>query len=281
MCGLFGWISKSTDTLTPETKKSLTFALGKKSETRGTDGWGILAEWYDKDKPFYRVSKTIGRFSTFSSTKTARKDTEKSHVVLGHTRMGTHGATSLKNTHPFSSSEFVWAHNGVIHNHENYLEDTLLIPEGDTDSECFGAWVSSIKKSPDGFLEAPQDQAFWVLDIATDKKYIMSTGKTLYYILENGVFCFSSELKITETAWESVFKKHVKALALEPKPLTATAWEITAKTLPCVAFTKQQDRSSSLLLGSPIPPYNQDMAKWYDGPEFAHLRTKNYSKWGD
>ena len=42
-----------------------------------------------------------------------------SHMLLGHTRAGTHGSNTIGNAHPFRFGTFVGTHNGVIMNHED------------------------------------------------------------------------------------------------------------------------------------------------------------------
>lgn len=202
MCGLFLWFEKKPGSLQAFEKVKLTEALGYKSESRGIDSWGCLVHG---DAPL-RIHKGIGAFGDRTSKEKLKKDVRRSNWVMGHTRQGTHGKSTMKNCHPFSQGNLIMAHNGVILE-SKYRKETTLMPEGETDSEAFLSWVVSRKQENlEAFLECNSSwEAFEIFDFRNDGLYIATRGRTLFVMENEKVIVCSSEAIITSSSWELVF----------------------------------------------------------------------------
>lgn len=105
MCGIVGYISKNTKSVT-----SIFVGL-KKLEYRGYDSWGITYLQNGK----LVVKKTLGKLSDEPI------NFPDSNIALGHTRWATHGGITLANSHPHfdCKGDIAIVHNGIV---ENYLE---------------------------------------------------------------------------------------------------------------------------------------------------------------
>lgn len=213
MCGLFGWFEKEKGSLKLDQKKLLTAVLGVKSQVRGTDSWGVFTVWTDKHKRWYRPHRGVGAFKT-ASRKKLWADIPTAEFVMGHTRMKTHGLAKIKNAHPFTCQEWHMAHNGVL-SEGTYLKETLIMPEGETDSEAFLCWVVSKKKGIEGFMETnTSENAFEVYNSKTNELFLISRGREIYAADMGDVVVWSSEKVITETSVHIGLGRQVEAKAL-------------------------------------------------------------------
>ena len=114
MCGIFGYIGKSTDAA------QIVFDGLKRLEYRGYDSWGVAASGKLKvESGKLRVEKHVGKIGT--STLNSQLSTLNSNIALGHTRWATHGGVTEANSHPHldCKGEIALIHNGIV---ENYLE---------------------------------------------------------------------------------------------------------------------------------------------------------------
>ena len=104
MCGIFGYIGKSTDAA------QKVFEGLKDIEYRGYDSWGI-AHFSNSQ---FKVAKDIGFLPASVNLPSAK-------LALGHTRWATHGGVTKENAHPHLSCDgkLALVHNGIV---ENYIE---------------------------------------------------------------------------------------------------------------------------------------------------------------
>lgn len=126
MCGLFGFIG-----IPSEATKNVVFNLGLDNERRGKDSSGIA---YAYQRGFI-VNKKVDVISNFLKTRKANRALESS-VIIGHTRLATHGEVNWKNAHPFRHGKWIFAHNGVISNFEEL--NLLLKKKYKVDSQVIG-----------------------------------------------------------------------------------------------------------------------------------------------
>jgi len=108
MCGIVGFTGKSN---------AAPFLLDGLSrlEYRGYDSAGIAL----LNNGEIKTEKTVGRIKSLID-KTENGKTVDGFLGIGHTRWATHGAPSVENAHPHTSTngKFAVVHNGII---ENYL----------------------------------------------------------------------------------------------------------------------------------------------------------------
>lgn len=116
MCGLFGCYQ--TGPLSDEGIEVFN-RLGVLSESRGKDSTGVASverATVKKDKKWIiRTRRGLSRASNFLGAKTTTELVNSNPILLmGHTRLATHGSVNLFNTHPFEVGHIVGAHNGVV-----------------------------------------------------------------------------------------------------------------------------------------------------------------------
>lgn len=121
MCCLFGLIDYG-HRLTGKQKACMIYALAVQSEERGTDATGY-------------AYNTGGELRVYKRPLAAHKARpyipNDAYVVMGHTRMATHGeAQKNYNNHPFlgevGGERFALAHNGVLYNDKRLRENHKL-----------------------------------------------------------------------------------------------------------------------------------------------------------
>jgi glucosamine--fructose-6-phosphate aminotransferase (isomerizing) len=132
VCGIFGIISTSAYGISADGVQR----FGKmmiRSERRGKDASGflILNQNYvylqKSNKRGKRLLKSSVLLKSLERTNLS-SITDKLHVIMGHTRMSTHGDASYLNTQPIVCSDrrFFLFHNGIVVNWRNLAEEFLL-----------------------------------------------------------------------------------------------------------------------------------------------------------
>jgi predicted glutamine amidotransferase len=105
-------------------------------------GWGIAGYLGHWAVHFGRSEKSaITDIDNFNGASTKAVNAG-SRILLSHVRKSTEGSISLTNTHPFIYKDWIFCHNGSIHN-----ADRLVLPgfeyEGTTDSERFFKFLAN------------------------------------------------------------------------------------------------------------------------------------------
>ncbi|MEM4973321.1 MAG: class II glutamine amidotransferase [Candidatus Hadarchaeales archaeon] len=111
-------------------------------------GWGI-AYYPDESVQIIKEPIKAGESSLFEFIRKYRGI--KSKIIIAHVRHTSGSPVAYKNTHPFQRElrgrEFVFAHNGVLHNYNKKLETGRFTPVGETDSErAFCHILASLEK---------------------------------------------------------------------------------------------------------------------------------------
>lgn len=153
MCRLVGYIGTQPVTLETIVEKPAN-SLIKQSRTAREGRLGLNADgfglgWYDKS-----IRSNPG---TFKSTQPAWNDESLKHMVgliktkcfVGHVRASTVGDVNMYNCHPFSFHDWLFVHNGTLHDFNQFKrvlrrsldDETYDFIKGHTDSEHFFALV--------------------------------------------------------------------------------------------------------------------------------------------
>lgn len=134
MCGVFGMMGPAINQRDLEIIKD----LGVVSQLRGLDGAGIFqirsnpTHNYSNYEKLYKVDTSFSDLLNdcvyFKKDLNTLLDTVLVDVVIGHVRAATRGIVSRENSHPYSFSNIVGAHNGT-------LKDFKYMDKNKTDSE--------------------------------------------------------------------------------------------------------------------------------------------------
>jgi hypothetical protein len=95
-------------------------ALGCLSEGRGSDSAGV--GWLRRDAVphFLKIAQNPLVAYPVTLRGAIRSAARHGSPLIGHTRQATTGAVTSENAHPFLSDGILYAHNGIIWNHEDF-----------------------------------------------------------------------------------------------------------------------------------------------------------------
>jgi predicted glutamine amidotransferase len=180
MCRLVGYIGVHPITLETIVEKPAN-SLIKQSRTAREGRLGLNADgfglgWYDKS-----IRSNPG---TFKSTQPAWNDESLKHMVgliqtecfVGHVRASTVGDVNVYNCHPFAYGDWLFVHNGTLHDFPAFkrllrrsLDDDIYnMIKGHTDSEHFFALVMQQMKQYADLTDAPLEEVAACLQKAID-----------------------------------------------------------------------------------------------------------------
>jgi len=120
----------------------------KRLEYRGYDSAGVAVFTNDK----IDLRRSVGRLSELE-TELSRSPLSSS-IGIGHTRWATHGAASVRNSHPHSvdHGRLALVHNGIIENYQDLkagLTAKGISFQSDTDTEVLAAHISDCVRGAD------------------------------------------------------------------------------------------------------------------------------------
>lgn len=143
MCGIIGYKGNS------DAKKIIISGLYA-LEYRGYDSSGIALNVNNKIK----IIKSEGKVSVLEEK--LKKETNTSHLGIGHTRWATHGKPNDINAHPHKVGLTTIVHNGIIENYveiKNSLKNAYQF-KSETDTEVACALIDYYVKKTKNKLEA-------------------------------------------------------------------------------------------------------------------------------
>jgi asparagine synthetase B (glutamine-hydrolysing) len=159
MCGIFGVICSSSESVDRDLARSLALSLLKHSETRGREAAGIAVH----DGEQIQVFKMGGSVSDFLKAPRLHELLERSLsrfgngpsgstiAITGHSRLATNGTQADQaNNQPVVTRGSVALHNGIVVNDRVLAERHAIIPQSELDSEILTALLrSNLDKTKD------------------------------------------------------------------------------------------------------------------------------------
>ncbi len=168
----------------------------EQSESRGSDAFGFYSH------PKETLFKQKGKVTDFLKKHRINKLVEGNKVIVGHTRATTTGTEkNNQNNHPFSTKDFVMAHNGMIWNHEYFRDqfktdietDSImilkLIQEEYDKSKNIANAISKMTEKLRG------NYACWLLVKKTGSIYLFRHNNPIYlgYSMTKDMYAFASD----------------------------------------------------------------------------------------
>ena len=214
MCGIGGVVS--LDKRKPFSKRTQKYAIDllEKLEDRGTDAWGVFIKhanehnhyncWQRDDTITGELFKINGSFTKFKKDKNGRIDTDNLIIILAHTRAETVGnSEDIKNNHPFSTKDFILAHNGAVTNHKELRKKFNIETDVETDSAIIVELIQKFYDESHDVVKAIKETtnlitggyACWLYHKETDDLYLFRHNNPISYSIlpKRNIFVFASE----------------------------------------------------------------------------------------
>jgi len=263
MCGIFGIIASPDSNLSSANLKAGVLTAFHESERRGKDSSGAMRVSSQK----VVVTKSPARGKDLIKTKIFRELLREAldeyagggtFMVLGHTRMATHGSVDLNdNNQPILSNGSIVLHNGIIINFEEIFQTTpALKRELEVDTEVIPLLIDNFRQyghsELDSVIKASNAisgaNTFLYMHIGSNTTYLNSSNGSLYVLEDEakGLFVFASEKQtldniLQEVKYESQVCKVYQPLKNNPVAINLGNY----KSKKADEFNSKNDRTTS------------------------------------
>ena len=229
MCGIFGIISTSESGISLDAIQRFKKMIIR-SERRGKDASGIL--FLNKNSIYLQKSNKRGKkllkssqlLKSFQRNKKFSSE-DAPRVLMGHTRMSTHGEASYLNTQPIVSSDkrFFLFHNGIAVNWMD-LADQFLSVNDETSSdtriilECFVVFRNQEQSTEKAFDKVCRMLSgvnnLVLIDTYENYIYMYTSNGSLFLRDTKGEISFGSDQSIVMVGSEERNKTNITQLPL-------------------------------------------------------------------
>jgi predicted glutamine amidotransferase len=136
------------------------FPLGQTGKVKCTmkpghlDGWGLSGLSAGRAVYFDRRAEPVTESKKPYEVAIDKAAKSQSPVLISHLRKASEGGRDVRNTHPFHSRDWIFAHNGTIFGASASFPLRDSEPQGETDSERFFLWMVENVRTEDDRTEA-------------------------------------------------------------------------------------------------------------------------------
>lgn len=191
MCGIVGVVSSSTSGLFTTHQKIFEQLLWADT-LRGEDSTGVFGVNRYGNVDYLKVAgNTDTLFKSKEWTDFYDDIYSQFHMVVGHNRKATKGATTDENAHPFVEGNTILVHNGTLFNHSSLTEKKVEV-------DSHAILHSIVERGYEKTIEE-LDGAFTLVWYDTEKKtlyVIRNEQRPLFIANTSGAWFFASEEKM-------------------------------------------------------------------------------------
>jgi predicted glutamine amidotransferase len=158
MCRLLGLIG--THPLPAREALEAFYPLGREGNVKCTmkpghlDGWGLSGYSGGRAVYFERRAEPVTETKKQFDIAAEKAAKSQSPILIGHLRKASEGAPDVRNSHPFHSQDWIFAHNGTVFGATASLPLRDSQPQGQTDSERLFFWIQEAIRNSDDSTEA-------------------------------------------------------------------------------------------------------------------------------
>lgn len=223
MCGIGGVVAINKEKPFSKRCQKELIELMKLLQTRGEDAWGVFLKHVNEKHHLncWRKDLTItgelfkldGSVDSFFKEKGGVIDTKDLIIALFHTRAATSGdSKKIENNHPFSTKNFILAHNGGITNHTQLKTSNKLEYDAETDSAVIVALIQKYYDEGKDVVEAIKSTceklqggyACWLYHKDTDDIYLFRKTNPISAtkLPKRNIIVFASESRMIHEAFD-------------------------------------------------------------------------------
>jgi predicted glutamine amidotransferase len=170
------------------------FSLGQTGHVKCTmkpghlDGWGLSGFSAGRAVYFDRRAEPVTETKKPFEQAVEKAARSQSPVIIGHLRKASEGNRDVRNTHPFHSRDWIFAHNGTVFGAQASFNLQDSQPQGETDSERMFLWIVEQVRTEEHRTEAIVNLLRRNREglVYSALNFLMTDGETLWAYREYG-----------------------------------------------------------------------------------------------